>query len=52
MKDLTCQCHICRRWRPDHLISVYEQFRYSTLEEARAGHQAVVEAVEKGEIGE
>ena len=30
----------------------YDQFRYATIEEARAGHKAAVEAVEKGEIGE
>jgi hypothetical protein len=29
-----------------------EQLRYSTIEEARAGHAKVVEAVQKGEIGE
>jgi hypothetical protein len=30
----------------------YEQLRYSTIEDARAGHQLVVEAVQKGLIGE
>jgi hypothetical protein len=29
-----------------------DQWRYSTIEEARAGHAKVVEAVQKGEIGE
>jgi hypothetical protein len=29
-----------------------DQWRYSTIEEARAGHKAAVEAVQKGEIGE
>jgi len=30
----------------------YEQWRYSTIEEARFGHKAAVEAVQKGVIGE
>jgi hypothetical protein len=29
-----------------------DQWRYATLEEARAGHKLAVAAVEKGEIGE
>jgi hypothetical protein len=29
-----------------------DQWRYATLEEARAGHKAAVEAVQKGEFGE
>ncbi len=29
-----------------------DQWRYSSLEEARFGHKAAVEAVQKGEIGE
>jgi hypothetical protein len=29
-----------------------DQWRYATLHEARAGHKAAVEAVQKGEIGE
>jgi hypothetical protein len=29
-----------------------DQWRYATLEEARSGHKAAVEAVQRGEIGE
>jgi hypothetical protein len=44
---------VCRQMDNKRMLGrLIDQWRYATLEEARAGHKLAVAAVEKGEIGE